>query len=161
MVFINPIASAAADSRPQRGHGRAVHNGAMNRFSAPVWALSLSGVLCLTACAPHVGIGIPVGPLNIGVGLGSGGLSAGVGTGVGPLGVGVGVQSNGQVTGHAGVGTSVPIGPAHVGVGMGGSTVLHSPAAKAPAPAAAPPKAMQWRDAQGRIVPQCRVLGGC
>ena len=115
-----------------------------------------------------VGIGIPVGPLSVGVGMGSGGPSLGVGTGVGPVGVGVGVHPGGQVTGYGGVGVSAPVGPASVGVGVGRSTVLHDPnanaASNAPVPsqaAPAPGAVRQWQDAQGRVVPECQVHGGC
>ena len=139
----------------------------MKTFPAPVLAACLGSVLLLSACAPHVGVGIPVGPFSIGVGMGSGGVSAGVGTGVGPVGVGVGVHQSGQVTGHAGVGASVPVGPARVGAGVGGSTVLHSPNAQAqeaapttqPSSSSTPQKI--WRDAQGNVVPQCRIEGRC
>lgn len=139
-------------------------------------SLSWSGgaallALLLTACSgpsAHVGVGVPVGPFSVGVGIGSGGVSAGVGTGVGPVGVGVGVHQSGQVTGHAGVGASVPVGNARVGAGVGSSTVLHDPNRPQPpaqvapepsTPAGAAP--MQWRDAQGRVVPDCQVRGGC
>ena len=167
-IALAPVCPSV-ERRLQRRQGSAVHNGAMNRFSVPVLALCLGGVLCLTACAPYAGITVPVGPLRVGVGLGSGGVSAGVGTGIGPVGVGIGVQPNGQINGHAGVGASVPIGAASVGAGIGGSTVLHSPASTQAAPPASaiaphpaqPRQATQWRDAQGRIVPQCRVMGGC
>ena len=124
--------------------------------------------LVLSACAgpsARLGVGVPVGPFSVGVGVGSGGVSAGVGTGVGPVGVGVGVHPSGQVTGGVGVGASVPMGGAHVGAGVGSSTVLHDPyrPPQRPAPAApssdSPP--MQWRDAHGRIVPECQVRGGC
>lgn len=129
----------------------------------------------LSGCATSagVGVGIPVGPFNIGVGLGSGGVSAGVGVGAGPVGVGVGVNQRGQVTGNAGIGASVPVGGARVGAGIGSSTVLHDPAAAtsttsttsstsaAPAPQAPSAGAVQWRDAQGQVVPECRVQGRC
>ena len=140
---------------------------AVRAFGAAGWlavglGLTLSG--CSTPSA-GVGVGIPVGPFSIGVGMGSGGLSAGVGTGWGPVGAGVGVNQHGQVTGSAGVGASVPVGGAHVGAGIGSSTVLHTPSpAGAPAPAAgsAPPSGtVQWHDAQGHVVPACRVEGRC
>lgn len=125
----------------------------------------------LTACSgpsAHVGVGVPVGPFSVGVGVGSGGVSAGVGTGVGPVGVGVGVHQSGQVTGHAGVGASVPVGNARVGAGVGSSTVLHDPNQPQPPAQIAPERStpagaapMLWRDAQGRIVPDCQVRGGC
>lgn len=109
-----------------------------------------------------------MGPFSVGVGVGSGGVSAGVGTGVGPVGVGVGVHQSGQVTGYTGVGASVPVGNARVGAGVGSSTVLHDPnQAPLPTQVAPPPSdasgtvPIQWRDAQGRIVPDCRVSGGC
>lgn len=134
-------------------------------------AAALAMAAFLAACASpsaHVGVGVPVGPVSIGVGLGSGGVSAGVSTGVGPLGVGVGVNQRGQVTGGAGVGASVPMGNARVGLGVGSSTVLHDPQQPAATPGAAPPPVpgaqgapLQWRDAQGRPVPECRVMGGC
>lgn len=134
--------------------------------AASAWALAA----LLSGCAgvsPQVGIGVPVGPVSVGVGVGRGGVSAGVGTGVGPVGVGVGVNQRGQVTGSAGVGVSTPIGGgAQVGVGVGTSRVLHDPAAPAAVPAqeTAPAPAapgVQWRDSQGRVVPACRVQGGC
>ena len=137
-------------------------------------ALTLLGALGGCATSAGVGIGVPVGPFNIGVGVGSGGVSAGVGTGVGPVGVGVGVNQSGQVTGNAGVGVSAPVGGARVGAGGGGSTVLHDPraasaseASSMPAPQTAPlaepapAGAVRWRDAQGNIVPECRVRGSC
>ena len=135
-----------------------------------------------------VGIGIPLGPLSVGVGVGSGGLTAGVGTGWGPLGVGVGVNQRGQVTGNAGVGVGTGIGGgASIGAGVGTSTVLYDPAQSAryapqgegevlvPTPSAAAPVSnpqpftqqpsnlvgVQWRDAAGRAVPDCRVQGQC
>lgn len=148
-------------------------------------AFYLRGSACaaLLACAvlagcgsvgAGVGIGIPVGPFSVGVGLGSGGLSAGVGTGLGPVGVGVGVNQRGQVLGSAGVGAATGVGGASVGVGVGTSTVLHDPnrpqAQEIPAahaidsesPAAALPSGqMQWRDARGQLVPECRLQGRC
>ena len=114
-----------------------------------------------------MGVGIPVGPFSVGVGLGSGGLSAGVGTGVGPVGVGVGVNQRGQVLGSAGVGASTGVGGASVGVGVGSSTVLHDPnrpqaSQPAPPPASAQSgDAVQWRDARGQLVPECRLQGRC
>ena len=71
--------------------------------------------------------------------------------------------------GSVGVGIGIPIFPGvSVGVGVGSSTVLHDPQQPAAAPAAAPPPVpgaqgapLQWRDAQGRPVPECRVMGGC
>jgi hypothetical protein len=130
--------------------------------------LVLSALLSGCATSAGVGVGIPIGPFNIGVGVGSGGVSAGVGTGVGPVGVGVGVNQRGQVTGNAGVGASVPVGGARVGAGIGTSTVLHDPQSNAPqatspsTPAHIAPKgAVQWRDAQGNVVPECRVRGRC
>ncbi|MBF6629745.1 MAG: hypothetical protein ITG01_01175 [Comamonas sp.] len=144
----------------------------MKKCCMPVRILTACAVLAmLPACAPHVGVGIPVGPFNIGVGVGSGGVSAGVGTGLGPVGVGVGVNQRGQVTGHTGVGTSVPVGGgARVGAGVGTSSVLHDPqSAPATARAAAPssqvpsaaPAPLQWRDAQGNLVSECRIQGRC
>lgn len=135
-----------------------------------IWAVCAALAGCATSAG--VGVGIPVGPFSIGVGLGSGGVSAGVGTGVGPVGVGVRVNQRGQVTGNAGVGASVPVGGARVGAGVGTSTVLHDPQAVPPqpqqvAPAASteaapkPSGAVQWRDAQGNVVPECRVRGNC
>lgn len=129
----------------------------------------------VAGCSAGVGVGVPVGPFNIGVGVGSGGVSAGVGTGVGPVGVGVGVNQRGQVSGSAGVGASVPIGGARVGAGVGTSSTLYDPQAQAASrvPPAAPAQtgagthpassggAMQWRDAQGNVVPECRVRGLC
>jgi len=119
----------------------------------------------------HVGVGVPVGPVNVGVGIGSGGVSAGAAVGAGPVGVGVGVNQRGQVTGSAGVGASTSVGRARVGAGVGSSTVLHdpdrphpsqaapaSPGNAATAPAAAP---LQWRDAQGNLVPECQAFGRC
>lgn len=130
--------------------------------------------LLLAGCAnsgARVGIGIPVGPVTIGVGAGTGGISVGAGVGAGPVGVGVGVNQSGQISGHAGVGASTSVGKGQVGVGVGGSTVLYDPSdpnhAKQPgsAPISAPPSnpiaPIQWRDAQGRVVPQCQVQGGC
>lgn len=142
--------------------------------------LVLASSALLAACGSvgaGVGVGIPVGPFSIGVGMGSGGLSAGVGTGWGPLGVGVGVNQRGQVTGNAGVGVSTGVGGASVGAGVGTSTVLHDPAKASaepapmpvspevefpystPAPQSAAPT--QWRDAQGQIVPSCKIEGRC
>lgn len=122
--------------------------------------LAAAAVLQGCASGAHVGIGVPVGPFSIGVGLGGGGVSAGVGAGAGPIGVGVGVNQRGQVTGSAGVGVAVPVGGARVGAGVGTSQVLHDPAARTAAePAPAAP--LQWRDAQGRVVPECRVQGQC
>ena len=140
-----------------------------------VLTASVMAALALVGCstAAGVGVGIPVGPFSIGLGVGSGGLSAGVGTGVGPVGVGVGVNQRGQVTGNAGVGASVPVGGARVGAGVGTSTVLHDPqTAQQPsaaftgpgAAASAPARAggvMQWRDAQGNVVQECKVRGTC
>ena len=137
--------------------------------------LPLMFVSVLAGCSTSagVGIGVPVGPFSVGVGLGSGGVSAGVGTGVGPVGVGVGVNQRGQVTGNAGVGASVPVGGARVGAGVGTSTVLHDPqsrsqqpsdkASVAPvSPSSVPASgAVQWRDAHGNVVPECRVRGTC
>lgn len=124
--------------------------------------------LVLAACAgpsAHVGVGVPVGPLSVGLGVGSGGVSAGVGTGMGPVGVGVDVHQSGQVTGGIGVGASVPLGNARIGAGVGSSGVLHDPNRPQPPAQAAPSSdgspRMQWRDAQGRIVPECQVRGGC
>lgn len=137
------------------------------------WCLLGMWVVVLAGCSTSagVGVGVPVGPFHIGVGLGTGGLSAGVGTGVGPVGVGVGVNQRGQVTGNAGVGASVPVGGARVGAGVGTSTVLHDPhsasqppaeaATEEPAAPATGRGAVQWRDAQGHIVPECRVRGLC
>ena len=143
------------------------------QYNWTVWrgAALLGMAAILAACgspSAHVGVGVPVGPVSVGVGLGSGGVSAGVFGGVGPVGAGVGVNQRGQVTGGAGVGASVPVGNASVGVGVGSSTVLHDPQRPASAPPAAPQPApaapgapLQWRDAQGRPVPECRVMGGC
>lgn len=150
--------------------GQAYHGGMPSRTasSRPVCTAAALAALVLSACAgpsARLGVGVPVGPFSVGVGVGSGGVSAGVGTGVGPVGVGVGVHPSGQVTGGVGVGASVPMGGAHVGAGVGSSTVLHDPyrPPQPPAPAApssdSPP--MQWRDAHGRIVPECQVRGGC
>lgn len=152
------------------GPRRFAHNAGMKKLWISIALLSL-----LAGCSTSagVGVGVPVGPFRIGVGVGTGGVSAGVGTGVGPVGVGVGVNQRGQVTGSAGVGASVPVGGASVGAGVGTSTVLHDPkagsASKAePAatpdtarPSSAPAGAVQWRDAQGNLVPECRVRGGC
>lgn len=156
------------------GPRRFAHNAEMKKLWTSIALLSL-----LAGCSTSagVGVGVPVGPFRIGVGVGTGGVSAGVGTGVGPVGVGVGVNQRGQVTGSAGVGASVPVGGASVGAGVGTSTVLHDPKAgsaskaepaAAPdtarpssAPAASGAGAVQWRDAQGNLVPECRVRGGC
>lgn len=144
--------------------------GAMKKF---VVILAACAALAGCSTSAGVGVGIPVGPFSIGVGLGSGGVSAGIGTGVGPVGVGVGVNQRGQVTGNAGVGASVPVGGARVGAGVGTSTVLHDPQAaplsgKPVEPvtsnASVPPTstgAVQWRDAKGNVVPECRVRGNC
>lgn len=119
-----------------------------HRTALPSAAIALA--LLLSACSgpsAHVGVGVPVGPFSVG----SGGVSAGVGTGV---------HQGGQVMGHAGVGASVPVGGARVGAGVGSSTVLHDP--KQPRPAApSDGTPVQWRDAQGRIVPECQVRGEC
>ena len=133
--------------------------------------LMLVSVLAGCSTSAGVGIGVPVGPFSVGVGLGSGGVSAGVGTGGGPVGVGVGVNQRGQVTGNAGVGASVPVGGAIVGAGVGTSTVLHDPqvrtqqpsekASVAPVAPSAAPSTVQWRDAHGNVVPECRVRGTC
>lgn len=150
------------------GLHQAAHNGAMKQFLLP-----LAVIVALAGCSTSagVGIGVPVGPFSVGVGLGSGGVSAGVGTGVGPVGVGVGVNQRGQVTGNAGVGASVPVGGARVGAGVGTSTVLHDPQAKPQPAAESAPAAhpyqpstaggVQWRDAHGNVVPECRVRGTC
>lgn len=147
---------------------RFAHNAGMKKLWTSIALLSL-----LAGCSTSagVGVGVPVGPFRIGVGVGAGGVSAGVGTGVGPVGVGVGVNQRGQVTGSAGVGASVPVGGASVGAGVGTSTVLHDPKAEPAAapdtarpssvPAASGAGAVQWRDAQGNVVPECRVRGGC
>lgn len=143
---------------------------AHHRILSTVWAAAM--VLALPACGSvgaGVGVGIPVGPFSVGVGLGSGGLSAGVGTGVGPVGVGVGVNQRGQVLGSAGVGASTGVGGASVGVGVGSSTVLHDPnRSQAPEAQPEPPlapaqsgDAVQWRDARGQLVPECRLQGRC
>ena len=137
-------------------------------------SMVLVGVLAGCSTSAGVGVGVPVGPFSIGVGAGTGGVSAGISTGVGPVGVGVGVNQRGQVTGNAGVGASTSVGKARVGAGVGTSTVLHDPHAApvtkvAPADtpealSATPPAAtgaVQWRDAQGNVVPECRVRGGC
>lgn len=137
----------------------------------PDAALVLALAAMLSGCGSvggGVGIGVPVGPVSIGVGVGTGGVSAGMGVGAGPVGVGVGVNQRGQVTGGAGVGVSTGVGGARVGAGVGTSTVLHDPQRPA-APAAVPPPAapdagsggVQWRDSSGRIVPACKVEGGC
>lgn len=138
-------------------------------------SIALLSLLAGCSTSAGVGVGVPVGPFRLGVGLGTGGISAGVGTGVGPVGVGVGVNQRGQVTGSAGVGASVPVGGASVGAGVGTSTVLHDPRAAAAKseksePAATETRspsapaargAVQWRDAQGNVVPECRVRGAC
>ena len=137
-------------------------------------AAVVSAGLLLAGCGSvgaGVGVGIPVGPFSVGVGLGSGGLSAGVGAGVGPVGVGVGVNQRGQVLGSAGVGASTGVGAASVGVGVGTSTVLHDPqqqprpaqeATVLPEPVAVPGSStVQWRDAHGQVVPECRLQGRC
>ena len=134
-------------------------------------SIALLSLLAGCSTSAGVGVGVPVGPFRIGVGVGTGGVSAGVGTGVGPVGVGVGVNQRGQVTGSAGVGASVPVGGASVAAGVGTSTVLHDPKAEPAAapdtarpssvPAASGAGAVQWRDAQGNVVPECRVRGGC
>ena len=139
-------------------------------------SMVLVGVLAGCSTSAGVGVGVPVGPFSIGVGAGTGGVSAGISTGVGPVGVGVGVNQRGQVTGNAGVGASTSVGGARVGAGVGTSTVLHDPQAtpqvrsvptpteqgvelmSAPEPATG---AVQWRDAHGNVVPECRVRGGC
>ena len=144
----------------------AAHNGGMQMLVVSLAALLLAGC----ASTAHLGVSVPVGPLNVGVGVGPGGPALGVHTGWGPLGAGVGVRADGQVTGQAGVGASVPLGGGvQAGVGVGTSTVLHAPsavpatAARAPAVVAQPAgqAPLQWRDAQGRVVPACRVHGGC
>ena len=138
-------------------------------------SMMLVGVLAGCSTSAGVGVGVPVGPFSIGVGAGTGGVSAGISTGVGPVGVGVGVNQRGQVTGNAGVGASTSVGGARVGAGVGTSTVLHDPKAAPrtteapatagkvePAPSTAPAAgAVQWRDAHGNVVPECRVRGGC
>lgn len=138
-------------------------------------SMLLLGVLAGCSTSAGVGVGVPVGPFSIGVGAGTGGVSAGISTGAGPVGVGVGVNQRGQVTGNAGVGASTSVGGARVGAGVGTSTVLHdphaAPKAKAapvqdeqaqPGPAQTPATgAVQWRDAHGNVVPECRVRGGC
>lgn len=128
-----------------------------HRTALPSAAIALALLLSArSGPSAHVGVGVPVGPFSVG----SGGVSAGVGTGVGPVGVGTGVHQGGQVMGHAGVGASVPVGGARVGAGVGSSTVLHDP--KQPRPAApSDGTPVQWRDAQGRIVPECQVRGEC
>lgn len=143
----------------------AADNRAMKQLFLPLMFVS---VLAGCSTSAGVGIGVPVGPFSVGVGLGSGGVSAGVGTGVGPVGVGVGVNQRGQVTGNAG---AVPVGGARVGAGVGTSTVLHDPqvrtqqpsekASVAPVAPSAAPGAVQWRDAHGNVVPECRVRGTC
>lgn len=141
-------------------------------MAGPIRVLCLGcGIALLAACSPYVGVGIPVGPVSVGVGVGSGGVSAGVGTGVGPLGVGVGVNQRGQVTGNAGVGVGTSVGNARVGAGVGTGTVLYDPAqAPSPEPSPkqlpaqiqpAPPGSIEWRDAQGRPVPDCRLENRC
>ena len=139
-------------------------------LSATLAALLLMALPGCSSVGAGIGVGIPIGPFSVGVGLGRGGLSAGVGTGVGPVGVGVGVNQSGQVLGSAGVGASTGVGGASVGVGVGTSTVLHDPnrpqaAEVQAAPVASPPvpdgAVMQWRDARGQLVPECRVQGRC
>jgi len=153
------------------------------RAAAAVATAALS-VAALSACSPYVGVGVPVGPFSVGVGVGSGGVSAGVGTGLGPVGVGVGVNQRGQVTGNAGVGVGTSVGGAQVGVGVGTGTVLYDPAAPASGPAAAPDYAqpvqpgvvvpgvvnpptgehdpnLQWRGADGQLLPDCRLNNRC
>ncbi|MEF9948616.1 MAG: hypothetical protein RR800_09775 [Comamonas sp.] len=142
-------------------------------LSATLAALLLMALPGCSSVGAGIGVGIPIGPFSVGVGLGSGGLSAGVGTGIGPVGVGVGVNQSGQVLGSAGVGASTGVGGASVGVGVGTSTVLHDPnrpqaaevqAAPVSAPVSAPAQggeAVQWRDAKGQLVPECRVQGRC
>ena len=149
----------------------------MQRMNKVWLSVALAAMLAGCATSAGVGVGVPVGPFNIGVGVGTGGVSAGVGTGIGPVGVGVGVNQHGQVTGNAGVGASTSVGGARVGAGVGTSTVLHDPQ-KAPAaqvdkaqgatenmapaaPASPVPGTMQWRDAHGNVVPECRVRGTC
>lgn len=128
--------------------------------AAAAWLL-----LCgCTSPNAHVGIGVPVGPVQLGVGLGSGGVSAGAAVGHGPVGVGVGINQRGQVSGSAGVGASTSVGKARVGAGVGSASVLYdpqSPRVQAPAterPASAP---LRWRDAQGRSVSECQAFGTC
>lgn len=131
--------------------------------------LLLGGAIAGCTPSARVGVGVPMGPLSVGVGVGTGGVSAGVSTGAGPVGVGVDVNQRGQVTGSAGVGASTSVGGgAHVGAGVGTSTVLHDPdkaksSPSAPVQAAQPPATggMQWRDAHGNVVPECRVRGTC
>ena len=144
----------------------AAHNGGMQMFTVSVAALLLAGC----ASSANVGLRVPLGPVSVGVGVGSGGPSVGVHTGWGPVGAGVGVRADGQVTGQAGIGGAVPLGGGvQAGVGVGTSTVLRAPSGGAAgAASAAPPMAQQpargpveWRDAQGRVVPACRVHGGC
>lgn len=138
-------------------------------LSATLAALLLMGLSGCGSVGAGIGVGIPIGPFSVGLGLGSGGLSAGVGTGLGPVGVGVGVNQSGQVLGSAGVGASTGVGGASVGVGVGTSTVLHDPnrpqaTEVQPAPASVPfqsGEAVQWRDARGHVVPECRVQGHC
>ena len=142
-------------------------------LSATLAALLLMALPGCSSVGAGIGVGIPIGPFSVGVGLGSGGLSAGVGTGIGPVGVGVGVNQSGQVLGSAGVGASTGVGGASVGVGVGTSTVLHDPnrpqaaevqAAPVFAPVSAPVQGgetVQWRDARGQLVPECRVQGRC
>lgn len=130
--------------------------------------------LLLVGCAntgARVGVGVPVGPVNIGVGLGTGGISAGASVGAGPVGVGVGVNQRGQVTGGAGVGASTSVGGARVGAGVGSSTVLYDPAdsrsavgsssGAVPAVPSAQSAPLQWRDAAGNVVPECQAFGRC
>ena len=138
-------------------------------LSATLAALLLMALPGCSSVGAGIGVGIPIGPFSVGVGLGSGGLSAGVGTGIGPVGVGVGVNQSGQVLGSAGVGASTGVGGASVGVGVGTSTVLHDPnrSQAAELPAAPPPapaqggEAVEWRDARGHVVPECRLQGRC
>ncbi|WP_133855149.1 hypothetical protein [Comamonas sp. JUb58] len=157
-----------------------------HRRAAAAVAIAAVSIAALTACSPYVGVGVPVGPFSVGVGVGSGGVSAGVGTGVGPVGVGVGVNQRGQVTGNAGVGVGTSVGGAQVGVGLGTGTVLYDPAAPAaasapgPAPDYAQPAQpgvvvpgvvnpptgehdanLQWRGADGQLVPDCRLNNRC
>ncbi|ULR88272.1 hypothetical protein [Comamonas sp. B21-038] len=155
--------------------------------AAAAAAIAVACVAALSACSPYVGVGVPLGPFSVGVGVGSGGVSAGVGTGVGPVGVGVGVNQRGQVTGNAGVGVGTSVGGANVGVGVGTGTVLYDPAAPvapASAPATAPDYArsaqpgvvvpgvvsppagehdanLQWRGADGQLLPDCRLNNRC
>jgi hypothetical protein len=143
--------------------------------AAAAVAIVVLTVAALSACSPYIGVGVPVGPFSVGVGVGSGGVSAGVGTGVGPVGVGVGVNQSGQVTGNAGVGVGTSVGGAQVGVGVGTGTVLYDPAAPATpqaqpglvVPGAVNPPSgehdaqLQWRGADGQLVPDCRLSNRC